>query len=164
MADSALLLECEALLKQMLIPDTNAIREAVAELNKRLKKPDIFPVLLQILSQHPLEAIRQLSAVLMRMKVVDLWNQFPEEFVEVWKKTLLESLVREPSQLVRNSIADVVSIIARILVPLNKWPNLLEFLFQCTQSELVGHRVVLLQICSHKQNIDIINAGRDEVV
>lgn len=73
MADSALL-ECEALLKQMLMPDTNAIREAVAELNKRLKKPEIFPVLLQILSQHPLEAVSFLIDLIYQHLIVCIFR------------------------------------------------------------------------------------------
>lgn len=102
----------------------------------------------------------------MRMKVVDLWNQLPKEFIPLLQQTLLESLGRDPrfitiiyssclliyyyyyycnnSQLVRNSVADVISIIARITVPGGAWPNLLEFLFQCTQSDQPGHRVVKL--------------------
>ena len=40
----AVVLEVEALLKQMLVPDTNAIRNAVAELNNRLKNAAIFPL------------------------------------------------------------------------------------------------------------------------
>ena len=57
MADNTALLECEALLKQMLMPNTEAIRAAVAELNNRLKKAETFSVLLKLLMQHPLEGV-----------------------------------------------------------------------------------------------------------
>ena len=47
---------------------------------------------------------------------------------------------------VRNGIADVVGIVARITVPSNAWPELLDFLFQCTNSQNVEHREVGMKL------------------
>lgn len=46
----------------------------------------------------------------------------------------------------RNGIADVVGIVARITVPSNAWPELLDFLFQCTNSQNVEHREVGMKL------------------
>jgi hypothetical protein len=53
------------------------------------------------------------------------------------------SVHRKP---VRNGIADVVGIVARITVPSNAWPELLDFLFQCTNSQNVEHREVGMKL------------------
>eukprot|EP01087_Luapelamoeba_hula_P011655 TRINITY_DN3193_c0_g1_i2.p1 TRINITY_DN3193_c0_g1~~TRINITY_DN3193_c0_g1_i2.p1 ORF type:complete len:806 (-),score=109.49 TRINITY_DN3193_c0_g1_i2:787-3204(-) len=146
MASVTELQETEALLGQMLVPNTETVRAAVAELNNRLKRPAFYSLLLQLLHQHPLEQIRQLVAVLLRTKIVDMWNHLSEEFHVALKNVLLEGLVKEPSKLVRHSIAEVIGIVARISVPLGQWPNVLDFLFQCTQSENPGHREVAMKL------------------
>jgi hypothetical protein len=57
--------------------------------------------------------------------------------------SLCVALIRKP---VRNGIADVVGIVARIVVPSNEWPELLDFLFQCTNSQNVEHREVGMKL------------------
>lgn len=47
---------------------------------------------------------------------------------------------------VRRASANVVSIIAKYAVPAGEWPELLPFLFQCSQSPQEDHREV--SICS----------------
>lgn len=46
------------------------------------------------------------------------------------------------SPLVRRASADVVSIIAKYTVPMDAWPGLLHFLFECSQSQQEDHREV----------------------
>lgn len=46
------------------------------------------------------------------------------------------------SSLVRRASANVVSIIAKYAVPAGEWPDLLPFLFQCSQSAQEDHREV----------------------
>lgn len=43
---------------------------------------------------------------------------------------------------VRRASANVVSIIAKYAVPTGEWPDLLPFLFQCSQSVQEDHREV----------------------
>lgn len=46
---------------------------------------------------------------------------------------------------VRRASANVVSIIAKYAVPAGEWPDLLPFLFQCSQSAQEEHR----EVCYH---------------
>lgn len=43
---------------------------------------------------------------------------------------------------VRRNIASLISVIARALLPVGEWNELLEFLLQCTQSQNADHREV----------------------
>lgn len=43
---------------------------------------------------------------------------------------------------VRRASANVVSIVAKYAVPAGEWPDLLPFLFQCSQSSHEDHREV----------------------
>lgn len=45
---------------------------------------------------------------------------------------------------VRRASANVVSVIAKYAVPAGEWPDLLPFLFQCSQSAQEDHREVSL--------------------
>lgn len=48
---------------------------------------------------------------------------------------------------VRRASANVVSIIAKYAVPAGEWPDLLPFLFQCSQSAQEEHREVSCSFC-----------------
>ncbi|KAL6043717.1 Importin 4 [Balamuthia mandrillaris] len=93
--DEALLKDCEALLEKLLYPDTEVIRQAGSELNKRLAEPAAVPVFLHILLHHPRPELRQLSAVLLRMKIIGLWNKLSQELHKSLKASLLEALAKE---------------------------------------------------------------------
>ncbi len=49
-------------------------------------------------------------------------------------------------QLVRRSVADVASVVARQSVPAGEWPELLDYLQQCGHSSNEGHREVALTL------------------
>lgn len=48
----------------------------------------------------------------------------------------------------RRASANVVSIIAKYAVPAGEWPELLPFLFQCSQSAQEDHREVRTSRCN----------------
>jgi hypothetical protein len=48
----------------------------------------------------------------------------------------------ENSPPVRRASANVVSVVAKYAVPAGEWPDLLTFLFQCSQSAQEDHREV----------------------
>ena len=54
------------------------------------------------------------------------------------------NLIFSPS--VRRNVASLISILARALIPTNQWNELLDFLFQCTQSTNPDHREIALQL------------------
>lgn len=142
----SLIAEYEHLLGQMMIPNTEVVRAAGAELENRLKTSAAAIALLQLIINHPQIQIRHLAGIILRMKAVSLWAKMDAEAQKLMKDSLLQALVREPQKPVRNGIADVVGIVARITVPSNAWPELLDFLFQCTNSQNVEHREVGMKL------------------
>jgi hypothetical protein len=94
---------------------------------------------------NPLQ-LRQLAGVLLRKKIVGHWGKLKDNVQDIIKKTLLELLVKDPrygvflaklvksqcvsSMPVRKSAGEAISVIARLIVPLGQWKELLEFLFQ----------------------------------
>ncbi len=85
------------------------IKQAVEVLNKQLKQSLSMLLLLELLakSQHAevnsinplliyIVKIRQLSAVLMRKKIVGHWGKLKEDVQQTFKTTLLDVLVKDP--------------------------------------------------------------------
>ena len=95
-------------------------------------------------SQSP--QVRQLAAVLARRRCAKNWvdPRLTDEHRKQLKDMLLHMLAAEPEHLVRRSVADLISAIAKIAVPHGQWDDLLQYLFQCSQSENPSHREVAL--------------------
>eukprot|EP01027_Heterolobosea_sp_BB2_P019008 GEZU01026710.1.p1 GENE.GEZU01026710.1~~GEZU01026710.1.p1 ORF type:complete len:1040 (+),score=368.13 GEZU01026710.1:323-3442(+) len=88
--------------------------------------------------------VRQMAAVLMRKKLSGYWTKQDNNTKQEIKKALLQILVHEKESLVRHSVTNVVSAIAKFEVPSGTWNELLQFLFECTQSPEPGHREVAM--------------------
>ncbi|KAL2454743.1 ARM repeat superfamily protein [Abeliophyllum distichum] len=86
--------------------------------------------------------VRQLAAVLLRKKITGHWGKLSPQLRQLVKQSLIESITMEHSPPVRRASANVVSIIAKYDVPGGEWPDLLPFLFQCSQSPQEDHREV----------------------
>eukprot|EP00898_Chlorokybus_atmophyticus_P005187 jgi/Chlat1/566/Chrsp103S01005 len=140
--------ELEIVLAAFLLPD-NAARKAAEERVKALAKdPAVVPALLQLASASHHDEVRQLAAVLLRKRISGLWSRLAPDLQQQVKAALLQRVAQEPSALVRKACADVVSAIAKHTVPANQWPELLPFLFQCSQSPQEEHREVALVMFS----------------
>lgn len=133
----------EYCLRQLLQPDTAIIRQATEQLSSvYFKDPRCIPSLNNILCNSSEWQIRQLAAVLMRKRIVRVWSRMPMEIRQQLKAVLLQRIINDDHNLVRHSIARVVSVIAKHDIPAGHWKELLEFLYTCCQSEFVGHREV----------------------
>ena len=86
--------------------------------------------------------VRQLAAVVLKRRVLAHWSKLPRDHQEQVKNILLDAIVKEPLGVVRRSVADVVSKVAKATVPMGQWNQLPEFLAQCTQSPEEAHRDV----------------------
>ena len=88
--------------------------------------------------------VRQLAAVIARRRGAKHWisKELTDESRAQVKAMLLHMLTEETEKLVRRSVADLISAIAKIAVPHGQWDELLQYLFQCSQSEDPGHREV----------------------
>lgn len=140
--------QLELLLLQFLRPDNEARRQAEDQIKRLAKEPQIVPALLHHVRTAPSSNVRQLAAVLLRKKIVGHWMKLTPQVRDSVKSTLLESISVENSPLVRKASADVVSVIAKHAVPAGEWPELLPFLFQCSQSIHEDHREVALILFS----------------
>ncbi|KAI0507530.1 hypothetical protein KFK09_013655 [Dendrobium nobile] len=138
----------ELLLIQFLMPDNDARRQAEEQIKRLAKDPQVIPALVHHLRTAKTPNVRQLSAVLLRKKITGHWGKLPPNVKQSVKAALIESITLEPSSLVRRASANVVSIIAKYAVPAGEWPDLLPFLFQCSQSSQEDHREVALILFS----------------
>ncbi|CAN1151071.1 Probable importin subunit beta-4 [Linum perenne] len=138
----------ELLLIQFLMPDNDARRQAEEQIKRLAKDPQVIPALVQHLRTAKTPNVRQLAAVLLRKKITGHWAKLPPNVKQLVKQSLIESITMEHSPPVRRASANVVSIIAKYAVPAGEWPDLLPFLFQCSQSAQEDHREVALILFS----------------
>ncbi|KAK4743269.1 hypothetical protein SAY87_001270 [Trapa incisa] len=138
----------ELLLIQFLMPDNDARRQAEEQIKRLAKDPQVVPALVQHLRTAKTPNVRQLAAVLLRKKITGHWAKLPPQTKQLVKDALIESITLEHSPPVRRASANVVSIVAKYAVPAGEWPDLLNFLFQCSQSSQEDHREVALILFS----------------
>ncbi|XP_038984750.1 probable importin subunit beta-4 isoform X3 [Phoenix dactylifera] len=138
----------ELLLIQFLMPDNDARRQAEDQIKRLAKDPQVVPALVHHLRTAKTPNVRQLSAVLLRKKITGHWAKLPPHVKHSVKSALIESITLDPSPPVRRASANVVSVIAKYAVPAGEWPDLLPFLFQCSQSAQEDHREVALILFS----------------
>ncbi|KAI3702096.1 hypothetical protein L6452_27769 [Arctium lappa] len=145
---SAMAQSLELLLIQFLMPDNDARRQAEDQIKRLAKDPQVVPALVHHLRTAKTPNVRQLSAVLLRKKITGHWAKLSPQLRQLVKQSLIESITMEHSPPVRRASANVVSIIAKYAVPGGEWPDLLPFLFQCSQSAQEDHREVALILFS----------------
>ncbi|KAL5759113.1 hypothetical protein ACOSQ2_017951 [Xanthoceras sorbifolium] len=138
----------ELLLIQFLMPDNDARRQAEEQIKRLAKDPQVVPALVQHLRTAKTPNVRQLAAVLLRKKITGHWAKLSPQLKHLVKHSLIDSITMEHSPPVRRASANVVSIIAKYAVPAGEWPDLLPFLFQCSQSAQEDHREVALILFS----------------
>jgi len=138
----------ELLLIQFLMPDNDARRQAEEQIKRLAKDPQVVPALLQHMRTAKSANVRQLSAVLLRKKITGHWMKLSPQVRDSVKSALIESITVEHSPPVRRASANVVSVVAKYAVPAGEWPELLPFLFQCSQSVQEDHREVALILFS----------------
>ncbi|XP_048128295.1 importin-4 isoform X1 [Rhodamnia argentea] len=138
----------ELLLIQFLMPDNDARRQAEEQIKRLAKDPQVVPALVQHLRTAKTPNVRQLAAVLLRKKITGHWSKLSPQLKHLVKQSLIESITVEHSPPVRRASANVVSVVAKYAVPAGEWPDLLPFLFQCSQSTQEDHREVALILFS----------------
>nr|XP_058944233.1 importin-4-like [Pocillopora verrucosa] len=127
--------ELEEILEKLLVPDNTVIRQATSQLREAFKNPAVVPALITVLGSSQNPQIRQYAAVLLRRRVVKQWTKLSPDVHAMLRESLLQVLLQESDSTVRNSAAQVVSVIAKHDLPANQWPKLLVFLQQHIKSE-----------------------------
>ncbi|XP_019849477.1 PREDICTED: importin-4-like [Amphimedon queenslandica] len=127
--------DMERLFSLLLSPDTEVIRQATAELRSIYKNPSLLNSLCHVMLHSEDPHIRQLSAVVLRKKLVQTWRRLSVEDRESLKNIFIESLSSEMHQLVLRSVANLVSVIASHEFSHNQWPELSQFIMKSCQSD-----------------------------
>ncbi|XP_027357406.1 importin-4 isoform X2 [Abrus precatorius] len=138
----------ELLLIQFLMPDNDARRQAEDQIKRLAKDPQVVPALVHHMRTAKTPNVRQLAAVLLRKKITGHWAKLSPQLKQLVKTSLIDTITMEHSPPVRKASANVVSIVAKYAVPSGEWPDLLPFLFHCSQSAQEDHREVALILFS----------------
>ena len=145
-ATGATVADLPQILTALLAADNDVRGSAEATLRNVARDANVVPALLTHARGDPDPQVRQLAAVVLKRRVLGHWPRLPRDAQEQVKHILLDGVVKEPVGLVRRSIADVVSKVAKATVPMGQWNALPEFLAQCTQSPEEAHRDVAFVI------------------
>ncbi|KAI8973597.1 armadillo-type protein [Mycotypha africana] len=123
--------------------DSETIRNATSALNTQYyASADCVPALVEIISRSPHFQVRQLAAVELRKRITKWWSQIQESVKVNIRGSLLNIALSEEKEAVRHSIAQVISSVASIDMPEEKWPALLGFLYEACSSQNPSHREV----------------------
>lgn len=113
-APGATLANLSELLRALLAPDNEVRDTAEATLKVLGRDPQIVPALLSHVRTDPDAQVRQLAAVVLKRRILGQWAKLSRETHEQVKNVLLDGIVKEPLGIVRRSIADVVSKVAKV--------------------------------------------------
>ncbi|KAJ6236712.1 karyopherin (importin) beta 3 [Anaeramoeba flamelloides] len=99
----------------------------------RNNQPDLCcELLLSMISFSSNDNVRALSMILLRQMVLSqsplFWKSFKSQTKELLKKNLLELVQNEQVPYLKRKMADVIAIIGAILIPDQKWDELLNFI------------------------------------
>jgi hypothetical protein len=151
--------ELSQILKQLLQPDTQIVKQATDTLKVYFKQVEALENLLQLMAGNPDQQVRQISCVYLRKIVTKLWPNLSPDQQKITKDLLLTRFKEEPVTLVKKNIANVIGNLGKILIPNKEWPQLFEFIFLTTQSnELVDKELAMMLL-----SVIIEYFGLDEV-
>ncbi|KAJ1941977.1 hypothetical protein EC988_006616, partial [Linderina pennispora] len=123
--------------------DTSTIQQATNSLKQQFySKPVCIPALLSIAKDNEQWQIRQLAVVELRKQITAQWDSVDDATTEQIREMVLKMIVEEQNELTRHGLARVISSIAKIDIPNQKWGNLIQFLYQCCQSNVAAHREI----------------------
>lgn len=125
----------EDTLKQTLVANTSAIKQASTKLTKEFyTNPLALPSLFHILQNAQDDQLKQLASVEARKLVYTKWETVDESLKPEIRNAMLTNTFTQQSKLIRHSSARVVAAIAEIDLDEQKWPELLPTLIENVQS------------------------------
>ncbi|KAK6629085.1 hypothetical protein RUM43_002902 [Polyplax serrata] len=118
----------EEILSKLLVSNNAVIIQGTKELREAFKNPEAIPALCNVLSTSSNAQIRQYAAVILRKRLSKQknWNKIPNDVKTNIKQGILQILINEKENSVKNSVAQFVGIIARHEVATSNWPELLK--------------------------------------
>ncbi|XP_023563485.1 importin-4 isoform X2 [Octodon degus] len=137
----------EAILRELLLPDTERIRRATEQLRIALRDPSALPALCDLLASATNPQIRQFAAVLTRRRVSTRWRRLALEQRESVKSLVLAALQKETEHCVSLSLAQLAATIFR-KEGLEAWPQLMKLLQHSTHSPQIPEKEMGLLLLS----------------
>lgn len=132
--DAQYISSLEETLKQTLVPDSTAIKQASAKLTKEFyTSPLALPSLLHILQNAQDDQLKQLAAVEARKLVLTNWEGVDASLKPQIRESMLNNTFTQSSKLIRHSSARVVASIGEVDLENNEWPELLPMLVKSIQ-------------------------------
>ncbi|XP_059281812.1 uncharacterized protein LOC132035536 [Lycium ferocissimum] len=132
----------ETLISHLMSP-SNEQRSQAEQIFNLIKQNDPNSLSLKLsnlLTSSPHHEARAMSAILLRKLLTRddsfIWPKLTESTQSGIKTVLLTCIQREESKSIIKKLCDTVSELASSILPENKWPELLPFMFQCVTSEL----------------------------
>ncbi|KAJ1852953.1 hypothetical protein IW147_005805 [Coemansia sp. RSA 720] len=101
-----------------------------------------IPALLTVAKDCEQWQVRQLAAVELRKRVPKFWDDIDDAVQQQMREAMLKAIIDESNDLVRHSLARVISSIAKSDIPNQKWGDLIQFLYKCCQSPTSAHREI----------------------
>jgi hypothetical protein len=154
--------ELEIILQQLMVPDSQAIRNAEKVLKQFTQNQVCLAAFVQQIQTSSNLGVRQAAAVIMRAKIKIHWQHLDHDSKEYIKKCLLEILMKEIDPRVRSSVISLVGEVARYEVPRNNWGELAQFLMNCVQSAQSAYREVgmflfsiLIEECGEQMKVNL---------
>ncbi|KAK6539074.1 hypothetical protein TWF694_010615 [Orbilia ellipsospora] len=136
-----------SLLEAILQPNTDVVKQATTTLQKDyFSKSQSLPLLIEVLSNHPEQSLRQIAAVQASKLVPIYWlggDGKPSDLEsqkDQIRDALLQAAVKEPAAIVKHSTARVISAIAKIDLPEGNWASLPTHLHQAATSSSATDR------------------------
>ncbi|XP_074549927.1 importin-4 [Halichoeres trimaculatus] len=125
--------ELEQILSQLTQPDNAVIQQATAQLKEAFKDPAIIPALCAVMSGSQNPQIRQIAAVMLRLRVKKHWKKIRPDDRESLKAVVLQAFMQETEHTVQHSLSQLCAMMVKHETP-DRWPALLQLLSQSTAS------------------------------
>lgn len=119
----------EGTLRQTLVPDSGAVKNASNKLTKELYPNSLaLPSLFHILHNAQDTQLKQLAAVEVRKLVLSKWENLDTTMKSQIRDSILRESFSEPSKALRHQVARVIAAIGEIDLEAGEWQDLLPFL------------------------------------
>ncbi|KAI7367977.1 ARM repeat-containing protein, partial [Hortaea werneckii] len=139
--------EFVSLLRALLEPDTNKVKQATGQLNKSYyTSPQSVVALIHIIISNQSPELRQLAAVEVRKLVSKHWLNVSQDAKPQLRQQLLQSTIDDTDAKPRHSKARVIAAIAKVDLEDGQWEELPGMLQQAATSQQVRHREVGIYI------------------
>jgi len=120
----------------MSVPNTDVVKQAEKKISFIIKTKDCVPAMVHLLRFSRSPAVRQLCAVLLRIRICSFWKQLPQDTRLQIKNIILEAVALEPIRIVSLNATYVVAAICNEEAEAEdiKWQELFPFIYRLATS------------------------------